>query len=176
MKKRNIIIIALVIAVLIAAVLLLVKPGAQSESKEPSAQAKASEKQTEKQTNTKPATSLPESGTVYLDENKKISASFGVAEGDGAIEEEDEPENVQASEKPETENKLPPVPMPEEPAKSSYEEFYALSPEQKDEFMHSFDSLDDFYDWLTAAQAEFKNLHPEIEIGPGGVIDLSKLR
>ena len=65
---------------------------------------------------------------------------------------------------------------PQPPAKCSYEVFYALSPEEKDAFLESFESYQAFYEWLIAAQAEFKQLHPDIEIGPGSSIDLSELQ
>lgn len=61
-----------------------------------------------------------------------------------------------------------------EPGKMTYETFYALSPEQKDEYLNSFESYGDFFLWLIAAQEEFRQEHPEIEIGPDGTIDLSK--
>jgi len=57
-----------------------------------------------------------------------------------------------------------------------WEEFYALSSLEKDAYKDSFQSMDDFYEWLVEAQANFVEEYPEIEIGPGGEIDLSKLQ
>lgn len=56
-----------------------------------------------------------------------------------------------------------------------WEEFYALSAEQKDAYKNSFSSKDAFFDWMVAAQDQFTEEHPTIEIGPDGSIDLSKL-
>ena len=116
---------------------------------------------------------LPDPVTVVLDPEKGISATFGVAEGDAEEVEEEEPSATPTAAPSPTASPTP-VPVPEDPAQTAYELFYAMSPEQKDEFMHSFESMDAFYEWLVAAQAEFEEKHPEIEIGPNGVIDLSE--
>lgn len=57
-----------------------------------------------------------------------------------------------------------------------WEEFYALSAEQKDAYLNSFGDYEKFYNWMKKAQAEFKTDHPDIEIGADGSIDLSKLK
>lgn len=67
------------------------------------------------------------------------------------------------------------VPLPEDLNTFGYAEFHALSPEQKDEFLHSFEDYEAFYNWYVAAQAAFVKEHPDIEIGPDGSIDLSEL-
>lgn len=118
---------------------------------------------------------LPEPGTVVLDPEKGISATFGVAEGDAEEVEEEEPTATPTPTAAPSPTASPtPVPVPEDPAQTAYELFYAMSPEQKDAFLNSFESYEAFYEWLVAAQAEFKEKHPDIEIGPGGVIDLSE--
>ena len=90
-----------------------------------------------------------------------------------------EPEDAPPSPKPEEPAPYPtpteePGAVPEEPGKTGYEEFYALTPEQKDAFLNSFESYEAFFEWLTAAQSEFAQAHPDFEIGPGGMIDLSQ--
>ncbi len=109
----------------------------------------------------------------------KSTADIAEGEDTSSTGEDDKDENKGGETKPPQKPGSSPeptaAPMPEEPAKCSYEVFYALSPEQKDAFLHSFESYDAFYEWLVAAQAEFAKLHPEIEIGPDGTIDLSKL-
>lgn len=62
------------------------------------------------------------------------------------------------------------------PGSLKWEEFYALSSEAKDAYLHSFDSYDSFFNWMVEAQAQFKVDHPDIEIAPNGSIDLSKLK
>lgn len=56
-----------------------------------------------------------------------------------------------------------------------WEEFYALSSADKDRYLDSFASNEEFYNWMIKAQSDFKVEHPDIEIGPDGSIDLSKL-
>ena len=147
MKKRNIIIlIALLAVAVIVAVLLIGKPASTGEPAEQPAEQSQPEQQTQ------PA---GEKTTPAANEKNET-------------EEQDE-----KSEEPDP--SPTPTPWGEEPAKTSYELFMDLSPELKDEFLHSFDDYDAFYDWLVAAQAEYSSLHPEIEIGADGVIDLSKL-
>ncbi len=41
------------------------------------------------------------------------------------------------------------------------------------EFINTFPSMEDFFDWYAAAKAAYEALHPDIEIGPGGNVDLS---
>lgn len=80
-----------------------------------------------------------------------------------------------ADTKPDTE----PDTKPDTPNASQdlkWEEFYALSPEQKDAYLDSFDDYEKFFRWMTKAQERFKTEHPEAEIGPDGSIDLSKLK
>lgn len=55
---------------------------------------------------------------------------------------------------------------------TALEEFEALSPAEKDAFMESFDSIEDFTAWLVQAQAEYAANHPTEEIGADGVIQI----
>ena len=161
MKKKNIIIIVLAIVIVAAIVLTVVLcSGKQSGDKSGKSD---------------PAV---EPGTAYLDKDKQTSVTVGVAETDGDREEEDVDGPAASQSSSSSSAPQPtatPVPMPEDPEKCSYELFCALSPEQKDEFLNSFESYDAFYEWLIAAQEEYKTQHPDVEIGPGGVIDLSEI-
>lgn len=164
MKKKNIIIIVLALVIVAAIVLTVVLcSGADSG------------KQSVKGSKSDPAL---EPGTAYLDKDKQTSVTVGVAESDGDREEEDVDGPAASQSSSSSSAPQPtatPVPMPEDPEKCSYELFCALSPEQKDEFLNSFESYDAFYEWLIAAQEEYKTQHPDVEIGPGGVIDLSEI-
>lgn len=175
MKKRNIIIIAALLVIALVAVVLFVGGGKTQRPSE------SAEKLDAAQTEVTPEETMPEPGTVYLDEDKEISATLGVAKGDGAPVEDEEPEDTAPAPTPSATPAPSPSPTepqsqgPVTPALTEYEVFYALSPEQKDAFLNSFESYEAFYEWLIAAQAEYAAVHPEIEIGPGGTIDLSQL-
>ena len=195
MKKRNIIIIAaLIVVIAVIAVLVLTKPAAQPESADNTGkQSEQSEKkndgQSENQPDIKPAP-LPESETqtVIIDKDKdqKITAVLGVTEVSDDVDDTpsdkkpgktSEPTSAPVNTaKPDPTPTPSDVPLPSDPSKLKYEEFYALSPEQKDDFLHSFESYDAFYDWLIDAQAKFTKEYPDIEIGTDGTIDLSKLK
>jgi len=60
-------------------------------------------------------------------------------------------------------------------SKLTWEEFYALSPEEKDKYLESFPNYGDFVLWMKDAQAQFRKDYPEIEIGADGSVDLSKI-
>ena len=55
---------------------------------------------------------------------------------------------------------------------TAWDDFLALSPEEQDAFMHSFENLDAFTEWMVAAQKEWAAAHPTEEIGPGDVIHI----
>jgi len=61
------------------------------------------------------------------------------------------------------------------PNEMTWEAFCILTPEQKDEFMNSFDSIEDFIAWMNHAQEVYYKDHPAIELGEDGVIDLGQL-
>ena len=65
-----------------------------------------------------------------------------------------------------------PTPVPgTSGAKTDYEVFLELSAADKDAFMNSFDSIEEFYDWLVAAQAAYSEAKEEpIMIGSDGKI------
>lgn len=54
---------------------------------------------------------------------------------------------------------------------TAWDAFLALSPEEQDAFMKSFENPEAFTEWMLAAQAEWAAAHPMEEIGPGDVID-----
>lgn len=81
------------------------------------------------------------------------------------------PSDTKPDSKPDT-----PTDTPDASQDLKWEEFYALSPEQKDAYLDSFDDYEKFFSWMTKAQERFKTEHPEAEIGPDGSIDLSKLK
>lgn len=171
MKKRSIIIIAvLVIAVIVAAVLIFAKPAAQPET------ADETGKQTDVEAKSTEPMPEPTTQTVIIDEDKKITAKLGVETVS------DEPKDDKPSQEPtstSTPEVTPPpteIIIPDDPQMLSYEDFYALAPDKKDEFLHSFENYDLFYEWLVDAQAKFTKEHPDIEIGPNGSIDLSQLQ
>ena len=55
---------------------------------------------------------------------------------------------------------------------TEWDEFLAMTPEEQDAFMQSFESLEAFKDWMVAAQQEWAAAHPAEEIGPGDVIHI----
>lgn len=56
-----------------------------------------------------------------------------------------------------------------------WEEFSALTPEEKDKYFLSFSNPADFLKWQNEAQERYLRENPDVEIGPDGIIDLSKL-
>lgn len=165
-------------------------PGKEEKS-DPSEEEKPSE--TEEPGTTEEEEPLPESGTAYIDKENDVSVTIGVAVGDGIREEEEtepshsggqsssseeptDPDQPEQPEQPEQGGETPSDPPVTPEGKTlKYEEFYALSPEQKDAYLNSFADYGAFYEWLIVAQQQFTKEHPDIEIGPGGSIDLSKL-
>ena len=129
-----------------------------------------------------PGSKQPESSTAPVESvtykvDGEHGASFEVQMGveEGKIDEEGEDEPSTTA-KPIATAK-PYVPSGDiTPGSLKWEEFYALSSEAKDAYLHSFDNYDDFFNWMIAAQAQFKIDHPDIEIAPNGSIDLSKLK
>ena len=55
---------------------------------------------------------------------------------------------------------------------TDWDDFLAMTPEEQDAFMQSFDSVEDFKDWMVAAQKEWAAAHPMEEINPGDVIHI----
>lgn len=90
------------------------------------------------------------------------SSGYIPAESDNT---DNEPENPSASRND-----------PENVQLLKWEEFYALSGTEKDNYLNSFPDYDSFLNWMMEAQETFRQEHPDIEIGNGGQIDLSKLQ
>lgn len=57
---------------------------------------------------------------------------------------------------------------------TEYEWYHALSGEEQEAYMESFESTAAFFKWYNAAKAEYEAQHPSIEIGDG-VIDFGDL-
>lgn len=76
--------------------------------------------------------------------------------------------------KPDNPNTEPDTPNASQDLK--WEEYYVLSPEQRDAYFDSFSDYKEFQKWMTKAQEQFRTEHPDIEIGADGTIDLSKLK
>ena len=55
---------------------------------------------------------------------------------------------------------------------TDWDTFLAMTPEEQDEFMLSFESMEAFTEWMTTAQKEWAAAHPTEEIGPGDVIHI----
>ena len=167
------------------------EPGTTEEKKsDASEEEKSSGTEKPGETEKKEPEPLPESGTAYIDKENDVSVTIGVAEGDSVLEEdEDEPEPTQTGEQPTSAEEPTDPQEPEQGGETpsdppvtperttlKYEEFYALSPEEKDAYLNSFGDYNAFFNWYVAAQEQFTKEHPDIEIGPGGTIDLSKLK
>ena len=60
---------------------------------------------------------------------------------------------------------------PTEPAAkvTEYEWFNALSGEEQEAYMETFDSIAAFFDWYNAAKAEYEALYPSIDIGDANI-------
>lgn len=56
---------------------------------------------------------------------------------------------------------------------TAYEAYSSMSGQQQMDFMNSFGSMEEFFAWYNNARAEYETLHPSIEIGSDGTIDLS---
>lgn len=63
--------------------------------------------------------------------------------------------------------------VPEDDGLTDYEKYNAMTGAEQMEFINSFDSIEDFFDWLHQAEAEYEAAHPDIEIGDDGVVDLT---
>lgn len=87
--------------------------------------------------------------------------------------------NKPADTKPDSKPDTEPDTKPDTPDASQnlkWEEYYVLSPEQRDAYFDSFSDYKEFQKWMTKAQEQFRTEHPDIEIGADGTIDLSKLK
>ncbi|MBQ8858859.1 MAG: hypothetical protein IJ012_03610 [Clostridia bacterium] len=55
----------------------------------------------------------------------------------------------------------------------TYEEYLALSAEEQKAYMATFDSIDDFMEWVIEARDKYNAEHAVPEIGGDGDIDIS---
>lgn len=90
-------------------------------------------------------------------------------------QQETEPEETKetSSGKQETSATNPPQEQPAE-ALTEYEKFHAKSPADQQAYMESFSSIEEFFAWYNAAQEEYEQKKPPVEIG-NGQIDLGEL-
>lgn len=54
----------------------------------------------------------------------------------------------------------------------TYEEYVAMNGDEQVIFFEQFDSIEDFFIWYNAAQADYIERHPGAQIGPDGTIIL----
>lgn len=143
-----------IIALLLAAVLLLAACGKKNNAAETT-------EPTIETTEAATISTLP--GIIYTPENI----------GGALTEEEDTTPTSEATEpKEETE---PTVGEEEKPTEApvvpttEYEKYNAMSGEEQEAFIDSFESIQAFMDWYNAAKAEYDALHPGIDIGDGNI-------
>ena len=126
---------------------------------------------------TSPDNVTPTEGGVVTDGPLEIAG--GVEKSpfeDGNAPTDNKPaDNKPADTKPDTKPDTP-TDTPDASQDLKWEEFYALTPEQRDAYFDSFSDYKEFYNWMVKAQERFKTEHPTIEIGADGTIDLSKLQ
>lgn len=60
------------------------------------------------------------------------------------------------------------------PGEMDFETFQNLEPSQQRAYQESFESIDAFYEWYSAAQEAYEQAHPAIEVGDG-VIDMNEI-
>ncbi|MDO5440720.1 MAG: hypothetical protein Q4F12_04210 [Erysipelotrichaceae bacterium] len=63
--------------------------------------------------------------------------------------------------------------VPEGEPGTVYERYLNMSSTEQYAFYRCFDNRKDFLEWLEAAQKEYENLHPEIVVGSGQIVDFS---
>ena len=116
--------------------------------------------------------------SIYADNNVVVddtSGTGGWLDGYGSVPDQNDPTYNKQGEPSHSGGNSGNTSAPDASQNLKWEEFYALSAEQKDAYKNSFSSKDAFFDWMVAAQDQFTEEHPTIEIGPDGSIDLSKL-
>lgn len=92
-----------------------------------------------------------------------------------------EPEKTEETEpkKPETKPTAPPTEPAEVPGETEggsagavvtdYESFLAMSPEEQQKYVESFESIDQFFAWYNAAKEEYEAANPPIDVGDGNI-------
>lgn len=74
---------------------------------------------------------------------------------------------------PETEPQTPETAPPSE-NRSEYEKFQNMSAADQQEYMSSFDSIEEFFNWYNGAREEHEQMFPDIEISDG-VVDMDQI-
>lgn len=54
----------------------------------------------------------------------------------------------------------------------AYERYVNMSGEEQAAYIQTFDSVPVFFDWLNTAKEAYETLHPDIEVGEDGSVDL----
>jgi len=147
-----------------------VKAEASKDMAAESAASAEGEKAAAKET-AKPAETEKPSTEEILKEN----ASVGVAEGDGTenIEGGDYVVPPQVNVPAEDAGNDEPVVITMDIYDITYDMYNAMSAAEQQAVMELFGSTEDFMVWLNYVKAEYEADHPAIEVGPGGVVDLS---
>lgn len=97
---------------------------------------------------------------------------------------ETEPDNTQPeaekpTDTPETETTVPSTEATETPEENGgdstgtdlteYEKFHALSPEEQQQYVESFEDIDQFFDWYNSSKEEYEAANPPIDVGDGEI-------
>lgn len=141
----------------------------------------ATDDKTSAEDKTSPDNVTPTEGGVVTDGPLEITGGVeeSTFEDDNTSSDKKTTNNKPADTKPDSKPDTEPDTKPDTPDASQnlkWEEYYALSPEQRDAYFDSFGDYKEFQKWMKKAQEQFKTEHPDIEIGPDGSIDLSKLK
>ena len=107
-------------------------------------------------TETKPTGDM---ATSPIDPNTDVSEGIEVWEDTQPSTQPTTAPNVPTQ--PTTPGTQPTTPEPTESQKMTYAQYLALSRSQQQEFVRSFDNVEDFYEWLDAAEAEYKANQPD---------------
>lgn len=115
--------------------------------------------------------------SIFDDEEEEIAETSAVAvtEGEEPTDAADETQPTSAgSDDAETTEPTGTTSVEPVTGNTAFEQYEAMSAEQQREFMMSFETMEDFFDWYNKAKAEYDALHPDIEISDGKV-DLGQL-
>lgn len=61
------------------------------------------------------------------------------------------------------------------PEDYTWEEYQAMTGEERQEHFNRFASADDYMNWLNKAKADYEKRHPTIEVGKDGTVDIGDL-
>lgn len=121
------------------------------------------------------ATKVPEETKSELEQFFEENTSIGVAPG-GATNDIDEggsntpPQVITPPAEEDTSDE--PVELTVAISDITYDMYLAMSAGEQEAVIKSFGSMDDFMVWLNYIKAQYEADHPNIEIGPGGSVDL----